>query len=168
MEARQDDGFLLALGVGRRVLTSARCRGRRPCALAAAGLGNDATFPSSGPVPVPLLRRENVRGTRMCAVDAEAVPTIVSTSQVGMMCPCGSVRKVARQKQWLCGASMRPWLKANHGLFLLSLTSALCKASAASLQHESAHLYSITQFLLFFIKIVCVVFLKYSLRPNRM
>ena len=62
MEARQDDGFLLAVEVGRRVLTSARCRGRRPCALAAAGLGNDATFPSSGPVPVPLLRKENVRG----------------------------------------------------------------------------------------------------------
>ena len=57
-----DDGFLLAVGLGRRVLTSARCRGRRPCALAAAGLGNDATFPSSGPVPVPLLRHENVRG----------------------------------------------------------------------------------------------------------
>jgi hypothetical protein len=62
----------------------------------------------------------------MCAVDAEAVPAIVLTSQIanGKDAAAG---KLARQKNngFAGASSMRPWLKATHGLFCFSLTSGL-------------------------------------------
>ena len=73
----RDDGFLLAVEVGRRVLTSARCRGRSP---PRGLLGTTRSCRRRDPCPCLCCE------TRMCAADAEAVPTIVPTSQVGRRC----------------------------------------------------------------------------------
>ena len=107
-----DDGFLLAVeladGFCRRQDAVGAGRGvsRR------GGSGTTQSFRRLG--PRPCLCCEG----RMCAVDAEAVPAIVPTSQIanGKDAAAG---KLARQKNngFAGASSMRPWLKATHGLF---------------------------------------------------
>ena len=112
--ASGNDGFLLAVELGRRVLPSARCCGRRPCALAAAGLGNDATFPSSGPVPVPLLRRENVRGR--CRGGAGNSSHFANRKWEG----CGGGKAGTAKKQWVCRCLLHATMaKSNPRAFLI-------------------------------------------------
>ena len=68
--------------------------GEMPWAFAAAGLGNGAKPPSSGPVPVPLLRRERMCARQIARRWRGAGTTIVPASQLA------SGKEKCRRESW--------------------------------------------------------------------